>query len=95
MTLKARKLKTDTRKRVIIAELILFNTNDNANSCQKHVNAEKTALHKYNGYTLMSQWRYPLVEQFDQKHSPSLVLAVNNAEFTENICYMKRDGSAG
>ena len=34
MTLKARKLKTDTRKRVIIAELILFTVNDNANPRQ-------------------------------------------------------------
>jgi hypothetical protein len=65
MTLKARKLKTDTRKRVTNAELILFTVNDNANSCQKYDIAEKTALYKYNGYTLMSQWQYPLVEQFD------------------------------
>ena len=38
---------------------------------------------------------HSLIKQLRQKYRPSLVLAVNNAEFAENICYVKRDGVAG
>ena len=40
-------------------------------------------------------YRQKLINQFNQKHRAAFVLAVNNTEFTENICYMKSDGCAG